>query len=478
MPNYLKPPQAIRVGVKGVRGLMANVFNVQPLITTAVLALGIPIAESSEVSLKPGEEVTAIVSLSGDILSDVNFTKIAAALLFQAEDTSPIQLTQKSTLIVDGGSPKTFNIDIAAPASPTNLSMRLEGGEVFRSFGRPLIANRYNLPDIAEPVNKYLDRILSESGTVGVPIELPFVIQSDSGGKVKIGIYTIEYVRLKTESWPNELDDTLRVDRNLSLDFAQAEAITLEPIKNASELTLGQIRLDVGGEFGPERLLGHTEQHDNKEFATINHEYAMAQGFLLEIPVECAGLSALFHNEAEAEVYVEILNDESGSPAMAAPLAQTTVTLPASESNNHRKWTYAGFDTPVNLEADATYWVVIKGIQGRILLALQAQKDTYLTTTLVNRGGHLWKPLHGNQSSSLPLFRLVYVPELDTQSAAVTLRLQGTDIRQPFDPLSEAQNVRLQPPSDMSLPPVLVVESQGQGTLNLANIIQEYQPKK
>ncbi len=152
--------------------------------------------------------------------------------------------------------------------------------------------------------------------------------------------------------------------------------------------------------------------------------------------------------------------------------------MPASESNSHRKWTYVSFDRPANLEADVPYWVVIKGIQGRILLALQAQKDTYLTTTLVNRGGQLWKPLHGNQVLSLPLFRLVYIPEIDNQSAAITLRLQGTDIRQPFDPLPEAQNVTLHTPGDMSLPPVLVLESQGQGTLNLANIIQEYQPKR
>ena len=478
MTSILKQPQAISISAKGIRGLEAKAFAIRPIIATAVLAFDIPIAESSQVTLRPGEEVKTIVRLSDDILGDVSFTKISAALLPQAEGTQPLKLTQKSTVSEDGGSSKTFDIDIDASTSPTNLSVRLEGGDAFWTFANVLTADRYNFPDIAEPVNKYLDRVQAEFGTVDVPLELPFRIKTTSGGNVKIGIYAIEYVRIKTESWPNELDGTLRVDRNLSLDFAQAEAIALEPMENASELTLSRIRLDVGGEFGPERLLGHTEQHDNKEFATINHEYAMAQGVMLEIPIQCVGLTALIHNEAEAEVYVEIRDDETGSPAMAAPLAKTTVTVPAPESNSHRKWTYAGFESPVNLKADVPYWVVIKGIQGRILQALQAQKDTYLTTTLVNRGGQLWKPFHGNQALSHPLVRIVYIPEIDNQSAAVTLRLQGTDIRQLFDPLPEAQNIVLQPPRDMPLPPVLMVESQGRGTLNLANIIQEYEPKR
>jgi hypothetical protein len=116
----------------------------------------------------------------------------------------------------------------------------------------------------------------------------------------------------------------------------------------------------------------------------------------------------------------------------------------------------------------------VKGIRGKTLLALQPQPDTYLADTRLNRGGQLWKPFGRGGQGTPALLRLVYLPEIDNQTAAVTLSVQGTGVRQPFDPTPQASPVVLALPAQTPLPPVLIIESQAQGTLSLANVVQEY----
>jgi hypothetical protein len=414
--------------------------------------------------------------LSEDILADANFTRVSAGLIPGEADGAPAKLSQKSTITEDGGTPKTFNVDISLPTAPTNLSVQLAGGNSFWSFNQPMTEPSYLFPDLAEEVNAYLDRTLTEAGKVDVPIKLPFVIQSTSGGKVKVGIYNLAFVRLKTESWTNEMDGTIRLDRNLALRFGQVETFTLFPLDDAAGLTLDQIRMDIGGEFGPERLLGRVEIPDDREYATISPDYSLAQGFRLDNQVQAVGLTAPFSNQAEAEIYAEIQNDNNGVPAGAAPLAQASLKLtPPQVADGNAGWGMVNFQTPAELQAGQPYWIVLKGVRGQVLLPLKNQENTYLSTTLVNRGGQLWKPFTLAQSGSRPLIRLLYHPGLDNQTGAVVLRLQGTGVRQPLDPMSTGQQVTLRPPADAPLPVILVVESQAQGTLSLANLVQEYQ---
>lgn len=473
MSFKLKLPQAIGVALKGARGLTPGMFAARPLSATLLGNIETPIATSPEVDLSPGEEVAATVILPDDILSDASFTSVTAALLPAPSDSTPIHVSQRAT-VSGGDSDGHYDVSISIPTSPTNLSVRLQEGDAFWNFAATLTGTRYNFPDIAEPINQYLDRILTESGELALPINLQFMIQSSSSGKAEIAIYSIRYVRLKTESWTNDLDDTIRVDRNYSLNFAQSEHLSLEPIDNASELTLSSIRMDIGGEFGPERLLGNVVQHDRQEFAKVSQEYALALRFVLDKPVECAGIIAMLESEKDAEVYVEIQIDENGSPAVTEPLAKTTVTLSASEDDSGN-WLGATFSENIPIEAGVPYWIVIKGIQGNVLLALQNQNGTYLTETQVNRGGQLWKPLHALPSESLPLLRLVYLPEIDNQTAAINIRLgESNGMSLPFDPLFEAQNLTIQPTENLSPPVTIVVESHAQGSLSIANIVQEY----
>lgn len=482
MSVFLKKPQAIDVAVKGLRGLEGPTATLlyTPLVVALQFLSETPLVESAQVSLQPGRDVQATVTLPATIQADADFTQIVAALLPEEGDgTPPTQSKQHSEVSSNGEAPRTYDVSVSAPPTPSNISVRLPDGDPIWTHAAALSAQRYDLPDLAGPVNDYLDGVQARTGAVDVPIKLDFLITADSVGKVKIAVYALKYIRLKTESWVNELDNTVRLDRNFSLGFAQTETIPLTPIEDAANLTLRAVRVDCNGDFGPERLLGRVARHDAREFATISPDFTIAQGILLQAPLpslQCVGLSILFHQEAEAEVYLAIRDDANGSP-VAEALAQTTAPLPAPDPNAPPAWTFLRFDAPLQLRLDVPYWIVLKGVQGRLSLAMQAQSDTYLTTTLVNRGGQLWKPLNRREPQSLPLMRLVYLPEIDTQSAAVTFRIEDTPIRRPFDPAPTAETISLQNGDSAALqPPVsLVIEAQAQGTLSLANVLQEYE---
>jgi len=476
MVGILKEIQGMQVGFKGVRGLATEILAPLPLITPGIFFIDTPMAESEEVTIKPGGEVTATVTLPTDILADAHFTRIRAGLIPGKAPGTPAQLTQKSTITEEGGNPQTFNVDISLPATPASLSVLLPGGKPFWSFNQPMTESSYPFPELAEEVNTYLDRTLVEAGKVEVPIKLPFVIQSTGGGTAKVSIYGLAFVRLKTEKWENEMDGTIRLDRNLALEFGQVETIPLSPLDNAAGLTLEQIRMDVGGKFGPHRLLGRVEVPDGRESATISPEYSLAQGFRLENQVQAVGLTAPFSTKGEAEIYLEIQPDNNGMPASATPLAQAALKLSAPQGEAGKAgWEMANFQTAVELQAHQPYWLVLKGIRGQVLLPLKNQEDTYLSAILVNRGGQLWKPFQLSQSGAIPLIRLLYQPGLDNQTGAVVLRLQGSNVRQPLDPVAAGQPVNLKPPADAALPAVLIIESQAKGTLSLANLVQEYQ---
>ena len=72
------------------------------------------------------------------------------------------------------------------------------------------------------------------------------------------------------------------------------------------------------------------------------------------------------------------------------------------------------------------------------------------------------------------LLRLVYLPEIDNQTAAVEIRMEGLTSFQKIDPLPEAQNLTIPITAWQGQPLVLEVRSHARGTLSIANVVQEY----
>ncbi len=471
MKLNLKRPQALSVGLKAVRGL--KLAPLRPLLSAFLVRT--PRATSGEVSLEPGEEAAATVKLPADVPRDADFTAVKASLR-PAAGGAPAPLEQTSVVTEGSGAPKTFKVDVTTPAAATSgLSLRLAGGDVFWTFSNPLASGDITLPELSEEINAYLDRVQLETGEVPHPIELPFLLTSQAGGKATIAIESLSYSRLKTQEWDNELDGTTRVDRNLELDFGATLTLPLErlAIQRGESLALRQIRLDVGGEFGRERMLEGPAAHDGRQFATVTNEYALAQSFELEIAVRCAGVSALLHSAAEAEVYVEIQGEETGAPAQGEPLAQGRLELAPTAEPEAAGWSFVRFDVPADLQPGVPYWLVIKGIRGRMQLAAAGAGASYLRRTLVHRGGKSWKRF-APQAAALFL-RLVYLPAIDNQSAAVTLGLGTPAGRRPLDPTPEGDSLTL-PAAAGAGRPELVIESQARGTLSLANVVLEYAP--
>ena len=159
--------------------------------------------------------------------------------------------------------------------------MRLDGGEVFWTSSTAVVEGTFVLPDFVEQANAYLDKL--PAGTEKVA--LVFLVKSDGPGQVNILIdeQSLVYSVIQTEAWPNPLDETVRVDRNLQLQFGSVERIPLTAFAgNAqSKLALKKLTADVGGSFGVERLFTNVADHDGREFATISSDYALAQSFVL-----------------------------------------------------------------------------------------------------------------------------------------------------------------------------------------------------
>ncbi|MCI0490302.1 MAG: hypothetical protein L0229_27230 [Blastocatellia bacterium] len=466
MPVFLNEP------VKGARGLaLGNLTGVR--IQDALLVASI--AAFSGEPLDPGKEVS--VSLPVSNLPPNASVKRVRATIEIGEDASAQKagLKQAST-VTEGNTTKNFSVDIEAPASPRNISVRLDGGEVFWSFAEIAVQGAHELPDFAEQVNAYLDELPS-----GVEeVSLKFLVKSDGPGRVRITINDIDYSVIQTQSWPNPLDDTIRLDRTFQMDFGSIERVPLKGLAGNTGVSLSEIKLDIGGEFGPERLLTNIEAHDGKEFATISSDYSLAQSFKLKLsleeaekPIRATGITGVFQSDQEAELYFAIQNDANGSPSADKPLAGSRLTFTPDEGTG--RWVFAGFDSPVELKLEALYWIIIKGIRGKVQAGIQAQVEQYLDRAIINRGGQLWKSFGSGAAGAM--LRVVYLPEIDNQSAAIEIGIEGTSAFQRLDPQAQAQTISFDvPPGAGDKEAVLLIKSHARGTLSIANVIQEYSP--
>lgn len=465
------------VGFKGLRGLaMTELSAIRPEILTVVdisSLLGF-------VSLKPGEETQVAVSLP-DVPLNADIKTLKATIEVKPAPASDKETLQQTSTVTEGNDEKTYKVDIDLPAVPRSLTLRLDGGEVFWTSSTAVVEGSFELPDFVAQVNTYLDKLPTETDKVA----LVFLVKSDGPGQVKISIdrQSLEFSVIQTEAWPNPLDETVRVDRNLQLEFGSVERIPLSALAGGAQgsLSLNKVTADVGGNFGVERLFTNVADHDGREFATISSDYSLAQSFVLTSqivgtnkPLHAAGVSLLLQVETKTELYVEVQADNGGVPSTKAAMAKSNLTIEPEKKTT--QWYMARFDQPVDLSLDTRYWIVVKGIQGKALLALGEPSEAYLETFFVNRGGQLWKTFSRREPVvSNALVRLVYLPEIDNKSASVEIGIEGVAELQRLDPQQEPQTIALvPPPSFNAAEPVIIIKSHAQGTLTLANVIQEY----
>lgn len=468
------------VGFKGLRGfaMMEPIAMLRPDILTVV-------ADISKlldfVSLKPGEETQVAVSLPGVPLN-ADLKTLKAKIEVRPAPSSEKQTLQQTSTVKEGTDPaKEYKVDIDLPAVPRSLTVRLDGGEVFWTSNTAVVDGAFDLPDFVEQANAYLDKLPAGTDKVA----LVFLVKSDGPGQVKISVdqQSLAYSVIQTEAWPNPLDETVRVDRNLQLEFGSVERIPLTALAGGaqSKLALQKLTADIGGSFGVERLFTNVADHDGREFATISSDYSLAQSFVLTFdivgtnkPLHAAGVSLLLQVDSKTELYVEVQTDNGGVPSTKGALAKSNLTLEPEKQTT--QWFLARFDQAADLSLETRYWIVVKGIQGQALLALGGPTEAYLDTVFVNRGGQLWKTFSRREPVVSNAFvRLVYLPEIDNRSASVEIGIEGVEELQRLDPQPEPQTISLAPPAAFNAAePVIIIKSHAQGTLTLANVIQEY----
>lgn len=525
----LKIGNAIMTQIKGERGLAHDMLAY--LAREDITLIGPVVVATFGQPVTPGQETGLAVSLPG-LRANSDVKEMRATLrVFAATEVAPVANTMS---VKEGAGPaRTFVVSAQRPAGLSNVSLRLDPGEVFWSHAGLLAPGDHVIPiDLAEQVNTYLDRTAHGDGAV----TLKFMLKSDTPGRalIQIGAGDYQAALLQTQTWPNELDGTLRADRNLALDFNTVARLPLTAIAplDGRATALTQIRIDVSGQFGPERLLesmpgpGAAEGPPPGEFGTVSGAYALARGFVLDPAtvkggaVLCAGFSAFVRVTEEAELYAELQVDAAppqspaGSPpagpagagaaltgaasapvaaltapAAGAPLARCNQVIappPEAQGQPSERWVFVRWEAPAELQVGVPYWLVLKGIRGQVYLGLRsddagraqdaasagrAVRDERLR---INRGGQLWKGLQrAGDDRVRARLALVYLPGPDNGVAAVSLGVEGAAAAL-VEPGAQPATVALDLAGADLSQAVLVVQSNAAGVFTVANVIQEY----
>jgi hypothetical protein len=458
----LKGPESIRVDMKGARGLVGEAYALRPGRFNVI-----PSPADNYIPLKAGEDTEVSVAVT-DLPANADVKSITACL-YVADDDPGTAPPNGVTIKRGEEAPVELQVTPSVPTRPRNVTIRLANGKPIWTFSDTLVKNEYKLPDFAEQLNAYLDKVTTAESQV----TLSFLVRSDTPGRVKIVLTSKNVTRLQTQAWTNDLDQTVRLDRNLQLDFGDRSEIPLDMIAAPGRTLLRSIRLDVGGTFGAERLLGAVREHAGHDYAIVSADYAIAQQFVLETDVRAAGISGFLAADADTELYVELQADRHHLPGTDAPLAQSNVTL-AADNDGMPSWVYAQFDAPAELSAATPYWIVVKGVRGKARLGTEAQPGIYLRALMVNRTGGLWKPFAPVTGPSLVcMLRLVYVPGIDNQSAAVQIAIKDVEV-QAVDPQQAPKTIAFKLGKASLERAIIEITSQAQGTLTVTNVIQEY----
>ncbi len=449
--------------VKGARGLLGEAYALRPGAFKVVSRI-----VGGDTALNAGEDTVVPVTVA-DLPANADVKSIAARLLVApASDTGP-QPPPNSVTVSHDGAATTLQVTPGVINRPRNVTVRLDRGEPIWAFADTLVKDEYDLPDFADQLNAYLDR----ASATDSPMTLNFLVKSDTPGSVTIAIVSKDVTRLQTQTWTNDLDQTVRMDRNLQLNFGDLIVMPLDALAAGGNATVKAVKLDVAGTLGPERLLGIVRPHAGRDYATVSPDYAIAQQFVLDTDVQASGLSAYVAVDAEAELYVELQPDLNGVPAADAPLARSNVTI-AGDAAGAASWVYAALESPTPLSGGTPCWMVLKSVKGSARLGIEPPAVNYLGPLMVNRTGRLWKPFGSAASATVAsLLRIVHLPGADNQTAGLQIAVLGA-AAQAVDPGATPKTIALALNTTPVSPVVIDITSHARGALTVANVMQEY----
>jgi hypothetical protein len=472
-------PALASAGIKAERGFTSEAYDSR----SETFVVGI-IATLEAVAVKAGQETPVAVAVP-KLMPNANVSNITATLTVVDDGQNGAAQSTTVGITQDKDPPRTVQVSVDAVAGMRNVQIRLDQGTAIWTHPGVVKAGVYGIPDFSTQANAYLDKYHSQDGKV----TLQFMVKSDTDGHAFITIDDVASSLLQTQSWKNQLDSTFRVDRTLNLTFSQVERLAIDAVTPAPghNAVVSQIRLDVGGQFSADRLLGAVETHDQRQFATVSQDFSIAQQAtpvksLLKVAIQCTGVAGYFEADDKAEFYVELQADQNGSPAADAPLAKSNVAFTPADKKDPQPWTFAKFEKAAELKPDIPYWILVKGVRNPVRLGIKAadvepategQAETVPVIRgklLMNRGGQIWKglavsPLHG-------LLSLVYAPQSDNQTAAIEISIGDGGTTQRLDLQSTTKTITF--PTSGSGAPLLVVHSKALGSLTIANVIQEY----
>lgn len=480
----------LAVSAKGVRGLAHNAEFAGSIVATLnpVLAQISVLIMGSEV--KAGVPNSFPVSLGAPANATVK--TIAAKLTVTSGPSDKTDMAADIKVTDADGNTASYGVGVAVapPAGLQNVEVRLEDGEVLWSHPGTLAVGTYDIPDFAEQANAYLDKLPPDAGNA----TLNFILKSDAAGRAAIKLDNLDWSLIQTQAWKNELDATLRLDRTIVLGFGDKRLLDLDPLavptgKAPKRLSL---RLDAGGQFGPDRAIGPADAETANDFVRVDAGIAFGQRLRLDAaqvkaPLQCSGVAIRIAppvpNDPPAEFYAELQPDQGGFPAAAAALAKANIRIePPAEGVEPKAWLRVPFDTPVELTPDTLYWLVLKAVTGTAKVGLRPAGSIGQTAiasdrAAVNRGGKIWRALPPRKSADSgpqSLVILIYTPGPDTQASAVAVTVVGAGSAARFDPAATARTVDIPLPAQGPAALRLAVTAYAEGSLTVANIIQEY----
>lgn len=438
--------------------------------------------QSAATNLKPGEEVVLSVKLR-DLPRSITVKSIKADITInQAPSASGNPVTQSSTVTEEGGQPRKFGVSLTPPISPSSVEIRLQGGITFWTFSNlQMMIGTHELSDFAEHVNTHLD------GIEGSDAILTFLVKADGPGTAIIGVKSLDYTVIQTQTWPGDGGGTARQDRDLTLNFGEAVTVNLDPPSGhiGDRHRLAVVNLDVRGEVGPERLLPSIMVPDGKQFGTISAEYSIAQEVFIPADtfqggksIDVTGVTCSFLLDAEAQIHIGLHADVSGMPAETPPLTQAASVMLSPDAIKPGAMTFSPFEKSVSIDAATGYWLIFKAVQGVVQFGLNQAQHPYLGVLLVNRWGQRWKPIQGAASRHKTVTHLVYTPSPETQIPPIEILLPG--MTAPFTAnvggTTEAVHVNVPPVGSGGSGTNLTIRSRAKGALNVSNVTQEYLP--
>jgi hypothetical protein len=481
--------QNLQIGAKGQRGLAYDPVASAALTASRIGVEGLIFQFGEEI--KAGQPTKMSVKLGAP--GSANIKAITASLRVTAgpDSSEPIGVGVGVTSKEHSDQDQTLTLAVTVdpPSGLQNVEVKLAGGQSIWSKAGPAPTGEYAIPDFTKQANAYLDSLPPSTAEA----TLDFLVTSEIDGRASIRLGPVDWSIMQTQAFKNDLDSTVKLDRSLELGFGEVATLELDPISvpAGKHLRRQSLTMDLGGQFGPERLLGRIDAHDGADFVLVSAANSAAQSLRLEsaavkAPLSCSGLAIFLVPTAAdappAELYAELQPDQGGQPASGPPLAKASFKLTPPGEGQSLAWTCATFEAPVQLALDTSYWAVLKGVSNGVQLALRgasppAGEALTCAGASVNRGGQTWRPLLARRPGQGPpqaLLALMYTPGIETNAAAVEIAVEGAPDALRVDPAGAVRTVSPAVPADQR--PALRVQARAyaKGALTLANVIQEY----